>query len=179
MGTPAPERVGRPPQKDGLCIGTVMSNRMVERNGVLLKPSPEYLGVSLQKVFGLGTMQYRRRIAAQMRRIRKDLKELAEATRAAKGTTKTKTVVVARPSLPFDIDPDDLRVVNCANCDATLLAECLEYLRQDANEFKLRTVRNLPPPVCARLFGSRPYCDICVQTFLDTGRMTRLVGRRR
>lgn len=169
----------KPPQADGLSVKTVQSLGLVEVNGVLLTTTSG-TGVAVTKDFELGSIAYRRKLAAHRRRIRKEearLKKMREEEKKLPKIASRSEVTMSQMHLPFKINPKDLKVVSCAKCKKTLLAECLEYIRKDAEEFKMKAVANLPPPVCARLFGSRPYCSDCVQDLLDNDQVTERIDR--
>lgn len=169
--------VRRPPQSDGLCLATIRGLGLVDFCGVLLETTSKG-ATQLSDAFRPGSIAYLRMLAGHRRRVSKETKRLSNAAKlekVQKAAQKRIVSAITKPlgSLPFGIKFKDLKVVSCGECKKMLLAESLEYLRADAVEFKLRTVRNFPPPVCARLFGSRPYCSDCVKRFLARGQISR------
>jgi hypothetical protein len=122
--------------------------------GMILTASPA--SRPLSEVFPRGSKEWKDRIEAQARRVKKGLKrELL--------MPKPKHLPQAKKNYDFGgVSKLDLRMCNCSFCGKLLLGEKDEELRRRCVARKLACAKRFPPPVAGRVLDDRPCCADCL-----------------
>ena len=169
-----------PLQSLGCSASTMHSERLVERNGVNVRAyGDEIEGTSLSMAFEVGSEEYEEMIKKHADRVADAIakapllqSEILRQISTVRSDAPVKLFSAVKP-LPYGLRSENLLLVSCALCRSQCLGESMEHFRLEAFQQELQSFANFPQPVCARLFGHRPYCHKCVKELRAAGEIER------